>query len=276
MPAGMQRWTRRQLEAVLIHELAHIRRRDCLTQFTARVICGLFWFVLLIWIAYARMQREQEKACDGCVIDAGIKPVEYTGHIVDLVRFSKGHILLPGISNAMGMKSVLNERIKSVLSLKSNRFSFKKKNLWGLLIVCTGLLAPILTVTVGSKAYVYEKALYGTWVNTEYSGKFYQDQRIIMDSDEGMITRYASIFDSHPEGKSRFTIIDKWTDSEGNRCFKIRWECEFEAGWVKYYEFRRISHSGMILEFVNQRERQGWPSKLDPDHPNYRIYYRQR
>lgn len=257
MPVGLQSWPNRQLEAVLIHELAHIRRRDCLTQLTARVICGLFWFVPLIWIAYARMQREQEKACDGCVIDAGIKPVEYAGHIVDLVRFSKGHILLQGISNAMGMKRMLNERIKSVLSLKSNRFTFKKKHFWGFIIICAGWLAPILAITVGIKAPNYEKAIYGPWVNTEYSGELFQYQRIIMDPDEGMITRYLKVTDSYPDAKEKFTVIDKWTDSEGNRWYKIKWECQMAAGHVKYYEISRIDKSFDSMELVHQQSRYG-------------------
>lgn len=276
LPVRLQRWTKRQLESVLIHELAHIRRRDCLTQFTARVICGLFWFVPLIWIVYARLQREQEHACDAFVIDTGIKPAEYAGQIVDLVRFSKGHILLSGMSNTIAVKTMLNERIKNVLSLKSSRFSFEKKHLLGLIIVCIGLLAPILATTVGFKASVYEKAIYGPWVNTEYSGKLFQHQRIIIDSDEGMITRYLKVSDVHPVGKNKFTVVDKWTDSEGNRCYKIRWEDEMAQGWIKYLEVCRVDKSLGSMGLVHQQSRYGWPTDIDPSHPSYRVYQRER
>lgn len=194
MPYRMHTWTKRQLEAVLIHELAHIRRRDCLTQLTARVICGAFWFVPLIWIAYARLQREQERACDIFVIDAGIKPVEYAGHIVDLVRFSKGHILQPGMSNAMGMKSMLNQRIKSVLSLKSDRLSFNKRHLWGLLFICIVMLASILAVTVGLKTSSPPGDTFGelhnaTWVNLDYDNDPFKYSKIVWQ-DEGVVLHY--------------------------------------------------------------------------------------
>ena len=59
-----------QLESVLLHEMAHVRRRDNVTGVIHRVVEILFWFHPLIWWMGARLHDERERACDEDVLCA--------------------------------------------------------------------------------------------------------------------------------------------------------------------------------------------------------------
>lgn len=72
LPQGARHWDSFHRQTVLLHELAHVRRRDCLWQQIAGLACALFWFHPLVWRVAARMCREQELACDDLALSAGI------------------------------------------------------------------------------------------------------------------------------------------------------------------------------------------------------------
>ena len=48
LPAAARQWSDEQLQSVLLHELAHIKRRDTLVQLLAQVACALHWFNPLV------------------------------------------------------------------------------------------------------------------------------------------------------------------------------------------------------------------------------------
>jgi beta-lactamase regulating signal transducer with metallopeptidase domain len=69
LPIGIDRLLdQREFDAVLIHELAHARRRDNLLRLLYEISLCLVWFHPLIWLAGARMALYRELSCDECVI----------------------------------------------------------------------------------------------------------------------------------------------------------------------------------------------------------------
>ena len=75
LPQGiLERLTPSELEAVIAHELCHIRRRDNLFAATHMLIEALFWFHPLVWWIGARMLDERERACDEYVVSQGNRP----------------------------------------------------------------------------------------------------------------------------------------------------------------------------------------------------------
>jgi len=57
------------IEAILAHELLHVRRHDNLAAATHMVVEALFWFHPMVWWMESRMVEERERACDEAVIE---------------------------------------------------------------------------------------------------------------------------------------------------------------------------------------------------------------
>jgi hypothetical protein len=71
---------------VLVHEMAHVKRLDALTQLAGQLALALFWFDPLVWIANRRMQLEREHACDDYVLRHGTAPSHYAEELLAMVR----------------------------------------------------------------------------------------------------------------------------------------------------------------------------------------------
>ncbi len=56
LPTSAQDWSNDRLRMVLLHELAHVRRFDCLWQAIALVSLAVHWFNPLVWLAAMRMR----------------------------------------------------------------------------------------------------------------------------------------------------------------------------------------------------------------------------
>ena len=86
LPEGADRWHNGRLVSVLLHELSHVRRRDCFSQIVAEVALALHWPNPLAWLAARRLRVEREHACDDAVVAAGARPSDYAEELVSLAR----------------------------------------------------------------------------------------------------------------------------------------------------------------------------------------------
>ena len=85
LPNGIEkRLTPAQLEAVLAHELCHIRRRDNLTAAVHMLVEAVFWFHPLVWWVGAKLIDERERACDEMVVQLGHDRETYAESILDV------------------------------------------------------------------------------------------------------------------------------------------------------------------------------------------------
>jgi uncharacterized protein (TIGR03435 family) len=87
LPEGiLHTLTSSQLEAVLAHELSHVRRRDNLTAAIHMIVEAVFWFYPLVWWIGARLVDERERACDEAVLSLGSEPRDYADAILSVCK----------------------------------------------------------------------------------------------------------------------------------------------------------------------------------------------
>jgi beta-lactamase regulating signal transducer with metallopeptidase domain len=110
-----------ELEAVFLHELAHIKRHDNLLSSLQMVICSLFWFHPLVWWMDRRLLAERERACDDRVIEYGGKSRVYAASLLKVLRFGLG-FRMAGVSCAGG--SDLKKRIEHITSADAKKLMF--------------------------------------------------------------------------------------------------------------------------------------------------------
>jgi|GEM_PF-1086714 len=120
LPASAGAWSRERLRIVLAHELAHIQRRDCLTQVLAQLTCTLYWFHPLAWIAARHLRQERERASDDRVLGLGTHAADYAGHLVELARTLQPQ-RTAWSAVAMAQPSNLEARVRAVLDPAANR-----------------------------------------------------------------------------------------------------------------------------------------------------------
>jgi beta-lactamase regulating signal transducer with metallopeptidase domain len=115
LPAGItNHLTTPQLQAILKHELCHVRRHDNLTAAAHMLVEALFWFHPLVWWIGTRMLGERERACDEAVVRSGSDPRIYAEGILRVCRFYLGS-KLPCVSGVSGadLKTRLEDIMKN-------------------------------------------------------------------------------------------------------------------------------------------------------------------
>ena len=118
MPRAAVAWSDERWRIVLMHELAHVRRRDCLAHVVATIACALTWFNPLAWLAARRLRRERELAADDAVVAAGVRASSYPTHLVAIAAGAAGAAAVRDVpSGALGMAhpSELERRVRALV-----------------------------------------------------------------------------------------------------------------------------------------------------------------
>src|SRR6266487_693713 len=121
IPADADEWSAERRRDVLLHELAHVKRHDFLTQLVARVGCAVYWFHPLVWLAATRLREERERACDDHVLNAGASPSVYATHLLEIARDLRAARATVLASVAMARPAQLATRLLHVLDTRRRR-----------------------------------------------------------------------------------------------------------------------------------------------------------
>jgi len=69
VPSGMlEQLSRDELESLLAHELAHVKRRDHWVRWLEMLVTALFWWLPLVWLARRALRSAEEQCCDAWVV----------------------------------------------------------------------------------------------------------------------------------------------------------------------------------------------------------------
>ena len=140
-----------QLEAILLHELAHIKRNDYLLNIYVSSLKILFFFNPFCRMLVESVRQEREKSCDDWVLQFRFDPHQYATALFQLesvrsVRYSLG------IAAGGSGKRFLLERIERILAVKtSNRANRIQLAGYFLVLGLVSLTALIVPVKIDEK-----------------------------------------------------------------------------------------------------------------------------
>jgi beta-lactamase regulating signal transducer with metallopeptidase domain len=142
-----QRFDDEQRDSLLVHELAHLRRRDHWVRRLELVVLGLYWWHPAAWWAQRELQDAEERCCDGWV--ARVLPgcwAAYATALVETVAFLSGaRTAVPLGASGSGQARQLKRRVTMILDGKTARPLG-----WSALSVVVGIGVVLLALTPGS------------------------------------------------------------------------------------------------------------------------------
>lgn len=148
LPRDATGWSAERLRAVLLHELAHVQRQDCLTQVLARLACALHWFNPLAWWALSRLRIEQERACDDVVLAHGPEAPDYAGHLLAVTAEFPRPVAGSAVALAMSAARRIERRLRAVLDPARCRQRVGRRRAALATLAAVALLAPLAAVTL--------------------------------------------------------------------------------------------------------------------------------
>jgi len=277
LPASARHWAAGRVRAVLLHELRHIRRCDPLTQTAAYLVCSLFWFVPLIWLAHSHLYMEQEKACDSGVVRDGVNPGEYAACLLEFARLHREPAASAGLYVPGWRKRVLSERIQHIVGGALSGSKGRQVFAVAVLVICVLVAAG----GTGVRQAPWNEALFqrfvGRWVNEQYSGAFAQPQVTVITPD------YLGEEWAYPDSArvaARYTVEVRrlWVDAQGYTY------CQFfsrplEGMPLNTVTLMRVDSERKVCEMntsiVATEASAVYPDQINPLWTKYWIYFRE-
>jgi beta-lactamase regulating signal transducer with metallopeptidase domain/flavin-binding protein dodecin len=107
----------KQLEAILLHELVHIRRNDYLVNLYTSTIEMLFFFNPFARLLVTSIKQEREKSCDDWVLQFRFDPYQYASALLSLEQSRSASYSL-AIAAAGENKNLLLQRVERIMGIK--------------------------------------------------------------------------------------------------------------------------------------------------------------
>jgi len=143
LPEQSREWSSHQLNHILSHELAHVKRKDILFISFQNIINIIYFFHPLVWIANHQINYQREKICDDIAINAlGEKPSVYGRTLMDNLESFLVHKRMPLIANGLFFSK------KTIIKRFEYLFKRGKEIKMKLSILQKGLIAGLVLIVV--------------------------------------------------------------------------------------------------------------------------------
>ena len=146
-----------QIEAIIAHELAHIRRNDYIINVLQTIIETVFFFHPAVWYISSKIRTERENCCDDIALTVCEGSLIYAKALVSVQEFTlKRHYAAVAFS---GRKKHLLNRIKRMIMKPKEKSNFTDKIIASLIIL-SGILALSFTYTAGTTDNIVEPEIF--------------------------------------------------------------------------------------------------------------------
>ncbi len=171
LPLGALDWPTARRQAVLVHELAHVARRDGIAQLVARLATALYWFHPLAW-ALARVAHDEcERAADDTVLRTGVRASEYAEHLLAVARDAMRDPL-PRAALAFARPSSLEGRLVAILKPDARREPAARQGYVWAAVAAALFILPLTSLrVVASPREDASVTTSGSWTPAQAAGR---------------------------------------------------------------------------------------------------------
>lgn len=272
LPKNARTWDRARRRLVLLHELAHVARRDVLSQAIARFGCALQWFNPLAWYGLLQMRRLRELACDDLVLSCGHQPAGYADVLLDIAR-SYRH---PTYATAVGMarSNDVESRIMAILD-RTRRHVMLSRTAARMLFACVAALVCLVGTAqfrtqaqspAATTAAVAEKEKASNVLTDAAGSDDLRSMRIRILDDEGRPLQGAMLTVGvwYPEDYDGFRTAKQHTaDATGTIKLRLPKRLQILRLWPK-----QAGYVGLFKNFARGTHSEG---ELIPDEYEFRL-----
>jgi penicillin-binding protein 2 len=137
----------REVEMILAHEFAHLRRHDYLVNLLQSIVETLFFYHPAVWWVSHCIRREREHACDDAAVRATGDSSGYARALLEMA--TRSSTPTPRLALAARGRGELRTRIERLLRPTQSAMSSPLRPVWGMAMLVTVLLA--LTAPDGAR-----------------------------------------------------------------------------------------------------------------------------
>ena len=212
LPETALEWSPERRCAVLLHELAHVARKDFLVQFVASLTCALYWFHPGAWAAARRLRYESEHACDDRAIQSGTPAPDYASHLLSLALQSKAR-WPEAMAIGLTRPSTLESRVRAVLNEDLTRHPLSSRVHAGGWVTLGAFVLFLSTLTPVMAAF-NDKVLDAPVVYEGSEGKAVEEEPRAPGSFQKTATQYVTV---SPATDTSSRIVSRTLDVEPGR-----------------------------------------------------------
>ncbi len=150
--ASINHLTTQQLEAVLLHELAHIKRHDYFFNLLYSAIETILFFNPFTRLLSGHIKRERENSCDDWVLQFQYNPTVYAEALLQIAYLESNHSLA---MKAVSKKVELLPRVQRMISDTKRKFDYRQQ-LFALFIVTT-IITLVAWLPVQQQKHLYSQ-----------------------------------------------------------------------------------------------------------------------
>lgn len=131
-----------QIELILAHELAHVRRGDLWFGLLRSAAVAIWWFHPLLWWASRRASREAERCCDEAVVaELRCRPASYARCLLDVLETKRQVRCVPACPG-VGAIEITQGRLERIMQIGERAHRRTAWWHWGIAVLVTAVALP--------------------------------------------------------------------------------------------------------------------------------------